>query len=71
MHEICQLNDDNCSCSDNGIMLTDNYQDIAKQGVIKKIYGNEAYYLYLLFVLRCLRSIDVEIIALLTYLFVT
>ena len=36
MSEICQLNDENCSCSDNGIIFTDNYQDNAKKGVIKR-----------------------------------
>ena len=36
MSEICQLNDENCSCSDNGIIVTDNYQDNAKKGVIKR-----------------------------------
>ena len=37
MYEICRFDDDNCSCSDNGIIFADKYQDNAMQGVIKKI----------------------------------
>ena len=74
MHEVCQFDDDNCSCSDNGIIFANKHQDNTKQGVIKRYvelrFITIAYFLFF----DVLEVLMLELlcgIALLTYLFVT